>query len=472
MKSSHPKTPAFVLALALLSACGGGGGGGSQVSLTTVTGTVVANAALADYRVTVNAQVADLPGTPIPNDFGAYQAFGTAGSDGRYSATSHLGDHRPLLIAATSGLLPSDARYPLLHSVSFGATTNVTPLTSLLTARLLNRIPEFSLDGHAVTELQNRSVADFSAARDQIVAYLLTRPNKLDGTLTSPVDVSAVTDFVSMAVTPVAGDPHFDALKRFHDSLMDRETIRGVQEHMLYGKDGPADLLTMLTLDFDANCTGTGASGAQRVVLDRHGLTVGSVDLPFQTGDEVVIDTASRNWIFVIKGSQASLEIGILQGALFTFGVSLPSGGFGCNPKNSVSLSGKYPSRFGLTSLLSQSTKLFAGIQCPAPITFPGFLDVTSNMLFFHPNGAVGVNGFGGPAVVHPASLNIVAHASLTVTAGQVDPVRLTSFRASRNFNDGSDDLEVTLTAAGDIAGLRLSRSTSQFSYTQTCGTL
>src|SRR4029450_4448863 len=104
----HPKTPAFALALALLGACGGGGGD-SQVPLTTVAGPVAANVPLAGYLVTVCAPI-----SPPPTS-ACLGAMGTAGPDGRYSATSNLGDRRPFFIGADSqGLGTNGRHYPRL----------------------------------------------------------------------------------------------------------------------------------------------------------------------------------------------------------------------------------------------------------------------------------------------------------------------------------------------------------------------
>ena len=153
--------PAF--ALTLLGACGGGGGG-SQVSLTTVSGTVVADAALAGYTVEVY--------TPTnPPSEGVSAASGKTGPDGGFIATSHLEPIRPLLIDVRApGFTPDEWRYRVLHSVSHsGVNVNVTPLTELLVARLLNRRVS-PLDFAAANELQNRTEADVSAARQQVVA--------------------------------------------------------------------------------------------------------------------------------------------------------------------------------------------------------------------------------------------------------------------------------------------------------------
>jgi len=452
------------IALLALGACGGGGG--SQVPLTTVTGTAAANIALAGYFVTVCAPY----GAPLP---GCLSADGTAGPDGRFSATRFLDDRRPFVISATPPLGGGVRQYPLLMSVSYVGAANVTPLTTLLVARLLNRVPEFSIDQHALAELENRPGPDISAARDQVVAYLMTRPSKIDPTTPVPVDVSAVTDFVLGPLAAVNGDPHFEALKRLHDSMLDSETIQGTSEHMLFGNAATPDLLATLALDFDANCgvgSGTAPSGAMHVVLDRHGATVGSLDLPFQTGDVLTIDTSARTWTFAIKGSGASVRVDVFEGALSAFTVFTPSGSATCVSKGTVSLAGKFPSRFGLFNALRQAVGVFPDFQCTAPITIPGFQ--ASNTLVLEPNGAARING-PNDLEFHLPSYNIEMNASIVVTAGQVSSIRATRFRAFRFFVGGNDDLRVAFTDTGVVTGLLLSRQRDPQPFQlQTCGTI
>jgi len=460
-------TPGF--ALTLLAACGGGGGG-SQVSLTTVSGTVVADAALAGYSVIV------LTPTEPPSD-GALLAIGKTGSDGRFTATSHLGPIRPFLIVAGGGSFALDEwKYRTLHSVSHrGGDVKVTPLTELLVARLLNHgLSQFDIA--AVNELQNRPEADVSTARQQVVTYLLNRPGKADGFTTSPVDVSAVTDFASMPLNAVAGDVHFDALKRLHDSLMDSESIRGVEQHMLFGNDPPADLLAMLTLDFVANCTPHGInapSGPTRIILDRHAITIGSVELAFQTGDKLRIQgnplDDNYGWSFNSTTGQANAGFNIVAGRLTSFGVLSST----CVPQSEVSLSGKHPSVLALIRLLSQSIDLSREFQCAGPITYPGFLAAPDpNVLFFGENGAVRINGLSSPSLHLPSmAVFTVDAAPLVVTAGQVAPIRLTSLRASFDIAASPidfDAFEVQLTDTGQITGLSLTNAHSQ--QAQHCG--
>jgi len=464
------RTAALALALTLFGACGGGSGG-SQVPLTTVSGTVAADAALAGYGVSVFA-----PDEP-PNQGGALTANGTTGPDGRYSATSFMGNLRPFVVEASGS---QERQYQILHSISHGGSVNVTPLTSLLVARLLNRRLGLGSGVQATLDLKNRTEADVSAARQQVLAYLLNRPSKDDGNATSPVDVSAVTDFASMPLTTVPGDPHFDALKRFHDSLMDSESIQGVREHMLFGNEGPADLLAMLTLDFMADCTvqgtnnGTLPSGITRIILDRRAITLGSVDLAFQTGDSLHIESGPAlddRWVFGLSANQASVELNIVDGRLTRVLYGLPNfTSSACIPQSEVSLSGKHPGIFGLIGLLRQSVTLPREFQCAGPITFPGFLLAPNpNVLALDPNGAVRVNGPGGPSLHLPSMARFFINAPLVVSSGLVSPIRLTSFSADFSFAVGDfDQFLVHLTDAGQITGLSLTNAHSH--HAQSCG--
>src|SRR5262249_9412778 len=146
------------------------------------------------------------------------------------SYTAALGSdvQPPFLLHAISPDIPPFPQYSRLYSITnHGGTANVTPLTDLLVTRLLNRMPVGRTDLRAVAELQNRSDAEIAAAQQQVVAYLLQRPSRDNGNVVSPVDVSAVTDFVSMPLVAAPGDPYFEALRRLHASLMDSESIVG-----------------------------------------------------------------------------------------------------------------------------------------------------------------------------------------------------------------------------------------------------
>jgi hypothetical protein len=459
----------------VLTSCGGGGGGGSQAPQTTVSGTAAANVPIAGYAVDVLASDG--------SSNTALSARGATGPDGRYTATSNLGTLRPFLVSAVAvqggPVVQGEPQYPRLVSVSHRGTANVTPLTSLLVARLLNRDPKGDIVT-AVVELQNRSEADVSAARQQVLAYLLNRPSKDDGHVTSPVDVSAVSDFASMPLSAVPGDPHFEALRRFHDSLMDSETIQGVQEHMLFGNDPPADLLAILALDFFANCTvggdGTMPSGTTRIVLDRRAITLGSFVLAFKAGGSLRVEAGASGrddrWIFGFADGQGGVELNIGDGRLKTVQFTRASNSSRCSPLSEVSLPGKRPSLIALIGLLRQPIDLPRELQCAGPITFPGFIAAPNpNVLVLDPNGALRVNGPGGPSLHLPSMTRFFIDATLVVAGDLLSSVRLTYFSADRPVRGRFDGFFIGLTDAGQISGLKLDRENAQSHQTQSCGT-
>src|SRR5262249_33593900 len=315
-----------------------------------------------------------------------------------------------------------------------------------------------------------------------------------DGNATSPVDVSAVTDFALMPLTPVPGDPHFDALKLFHDSLMDSETLEGVMEHMLFGNDAPMDPLGVFALDFMADCTtvangGLTPPGAAHVVLDLHAIAFGSTEFAFQTGDKLHIDAGGSSfdrWLFTLGGTQ-SLQFNIdytIVGEPRLSGVHVFDTSnriSDCAPQGAVSLSGKHPTRFPAIGLLRQSIAAPMQFQCAGPITFPGFLAGT-NAVAIEGNGALRVNGTGGPSLHLPSQGPFSLNASIVVVANQVSSLRLTSFGANRSFRVGVgptgadllrfDGVTIALDNTGLITGFRLDRGTVGSSQTQSCGTI
>jgi hypothetical protein len=468
-----PRTAALTFCLLLLCACGGGGGDGSSAPPTprTVSGTVAANTALAGYDVDVLAPSAP-SGTTVDG------VGGTTGADGRYSVTTDTTNAfavPPVLVRAGGSVVDAEPQYQRLYSIATrGGTVNVTPLTSLLVARLLNRKPEFGADVRAVFELQNRSDADLSAAQQQVVAYLLSRPSKDNGNFTRPVDVSAVTDFISMPLTAAPGNPHFEALRRLHASLMDSETIEGVEEHMLFGNDPAADLRAILSLDFLANCTVVGADNrtlprdSTRIIVDSSGITFGDVHLPFEAGTRLNLtagQTLDNRWRFNFPTPQASVDFSIAEDRLRSALLSLPFMGSRCTPSSAVSVSGKHPSLMALIGRLRQSISGPA-FQCTAAV-IPGFRPDT-NFLSLDANGALRINGLGGPSL-HLPSLNIEINAPL-VPGGQLAPLRFTTFAASRVLRGGFDVFTVRLTDGGQIIGLSLDRKNEQSNQAQNCG--
>jgi hypothetical protein len=293
-------------------------------------------------------------------------------------------------------------------------------------ARLLNRAPVGFNDRLVLAELQNRSDADIAAAQQQVVAYFLKRPSRDNGNVVSPVDVSAVTDFVSMPLVAAPGDPYFEALRRVHVSLMDSETITGVAEHMLFGNDAPADLRSIFALDFLADCTSAGSlpQGRSRIVVDRRGTMFGAFNAPHGSRVSIVVNPGSgiHSWVVQSVGS-TNVEVSLTEGRVSSirlFAEQTPTTDLiRCVPVGEVSVAGKYPSATGLIRLLAQSIRNPV-IQCAAPIKEPGFVE-GANAVAIEQNGALRINGPGGPSL-HLPSFGFRIDAPLSMTADGVAP--------------------------------------------------
>jgi hypothetical protein len=225
-----------------------------------------------------------------------------------------------------------------------------------------------------------------------------------------------------------------------------------------------------------ANCTvqgpnnGTGPSGPTRIVLDRRAITLGSVELAFQTGDQLRIEgnalSGTYSWVFNSTSGQANASLTIVTGRLTSVAALFSK----CIPQSEVSLSGKHPSVFGLIGLLSQSLGLSREFQCAGPVTYPGFLAAPdSNFLFFDQKGAVRINGLSSPSLHLPSMAEFSIQAPLVVVAGQVSPIRLASFTASYAVTLADfGAFEVRLTDTGQITGLSLTNAHSH--QAQHCG--
>jgi len=374
----------------------------------------------------------------------------------------------------------AEPQYPRLYSLpsNTGSNSNVTPLTSLLVARLLNRKPETGLDLRAVNEIGNRSGTEVSTAHQEVVAYLLnSRPRKDNGNFTSPVDVSAVTDFVGMPLNPaVPGDPYSEALKRLHDSMMDSETIEGVEEHMLFRNDPPVDLGAMLSLDFAANCTAANPTlpqGSTQIILDNQGVQFGGVQqFAFQAGDAITItagQTRDNQWRFDRFGADSrSVAFDILRGRVTSVTLQVNLEFASCNPSGEVLISGKHPSLIALTRRFAGAT--VPAFQCADPITYPGF-QTGPNLVTFDTNGAVRINSLHGGPSLHLPSMNIAMEAKFTLDSGQLTP-RPAQLFADRIVRGGFDQFRVSLDASGQITGLSLGRTNEQSSLGQSCGVI
>jgi len=482
---------ALAFAVSVLSGCSGGGGGGGANSAplppqppatpTTVSGTAAANTPLSGIEVEALA-----PSNPAaPGGFQSDVFSTTSTNSGAYTVTSNDRVRPPFLIR-TGGNHPPvelDGQYPRLYSAAIrGGTTNVTPLTDLAIARILNRKLLFTADLRAVYELQTLSEAQLTTARQQVVDYLMTRPSRNNGNVPAPVHVAAVTDFFSTPMTAAPGDPYFDALKRLHDSLMDSESIQGVEEHMFFGNDAPANLDAMLSLDFPAFCSVQGVDngampkGNLPITLNRGGIAFGSfVNLPFTSGDLLsvsVTHAGTQLWTFTFPATGSSVQFQLFEGRLFLVQVFILGTSSVCHATSELLLSGKAPSITALVRLFAQSiNNPGSGTPAPFQCTTPArYFQNGTNLLFIENNGALRINTPNGPAL-HLLSFDIKVNATLVVTAGQA-LIQPTKFEASRTFKGGLDDLNVAFSNSGQITGLSLSRPQNGQQEQQNCGVI
>jgi len=436
----------------ILCACGGGGGGGDSSSgassppaptepspsqqpqqqpsqqpqaqqppsqpspsgPVTLSGVVAAVSALQGDGLEV------LAGPAAP---GIVKTVSISNADGSYTAPLGSDVQPPFLLDAIASENGRFLQYFRLYSITnHGGTANVTPLTDLLVARLLNRVP-FVTDLRAVAELQNRSDADIAAAQQQVVAYLLQRPSRDNGNVVSPVDVSAVTDFVSMPLVATPGDPYFEALRRLNASLMNSETIFGIEAHMLFGNDPPADLRSIFALDFLADCTSVGSlpQGRQRIIVDRRGTTFGDFNVPHGGHLTIVADPSGiENW--QVANVQVSTPQGRVSSIRFT-DQETKTDMISCVAVGEVSVAGKYPSLMALIRLLAQSIRNPV-IQCNAPIKLPGFVE-GANTVAVEQNGALRINGAAevpGSPSAHLPSFPARIDVALSMAADGIAP--------------------------------------------------
>jgi hypothetical protein len=458
----------------ILCACGGGGGGGDSSSgassppaptepspsqpppsqqppsqqppsqpspsgPVTLSGVVAAESAFAGYGIEV------LAGPAAP---GSVKHVPSIEADGRYTVALESDVQPPFLLHVIRPDFPRFPQYPRLYSITkHGGTANVTPLTDLLVARLLNRVPADSTDLRAVTELQNRSDVEIAAAQRQVVAYLLNRPSRDNGNVVSPVDVSAVTDFVSMPLVAAPGDPHFEALRRLHASLMDTESIVGVEQHMLFGNDPPADLRSIFALDFLADCVGSRPEGRLRIIVDRRGTKFGDSNVSHGQSLSILVDPSAGILTWVVQRGSNQVQVSTAEGrvsSIVFFDEETREDLIRCVPVGEVSVAGKYPSPMALIRLLAQSIRNPV-IQCAAPITVPGFV-VGANTVAIEQNGALRINGPGGPAF-HLPSFSFRIGAGLSMAADGVAPT-------SMGYNFG--EAQVAVSDDGRITALLL----------------
>jgi hypothetical protein len=241
-----------------------------------------------------------------------------------------------------------------------------------------------------------------------------------------------------MPLVAAPGDPHFEALRRLHASLMDSEDMMGVEQHMLFGNDPPADLRSLFALDFLADCTSAVAAlpqGRLRIVVDRFGTMFGNFNVPHAFSSlhpnsgaflSVVVDKVAgiRSWLLQnedLRYVQVSTAEGRVSSITWT-DEDTRLDFFRCVPVGEVSVAGKYPSAMALIRLLAQSVRNPV-IQCAAPIRVPGFVE-GANTVAIEQNGALRINGPGGPSL-HLPSTNFTIGGTVSMAADGVVPTAL-----------------------------------------------
>ena len=416
-----------------------------------VSGTVAANEPLANMNIFVTQQ-------------GVGSASGTTDSAGRYSATvlTTTPASQQLFLVSASGVITSTPpAYPRLHSIAPGAgTSNVTPLTSLLVAQLLG-VSQGGLTGDSplLQELAPLSSAAIATARQQVVSYLLQRPSKDNGNVTAPVDVSTVADFI--ATTPTPGSTYDQALERLHDSLMDTETIVGVEEHMVGRNDLAANLMTLLNFDLDAPCVGSGSAPTGTLLhisaRTTGTISVGSYARTLGTGHTMSVtrfsDSADERWTFSFTAPADQFELTIRNRRLVSVKLTLAAGAGSttCTPATPLALGSRVPRLLSKIRLVAQSI-VNSSFTCPASaLPIPG----GANTLTIQPNGALRV---ATSYSLHLPSADQYALGADLENSGGALLARLRTASFSRTFNGGFDTFGLNLSTSGAIDRATFSR--------------
>jgi hypothetical protein len=142
----------------------------------------------------------------------------TTDAKGAYEAEVTL-LQAPYVLAATGGTVHGVANSRALHSVATDSgIANITPLTELLVASLVNADPaSFFAALHTTDDLDTIVITeDNIATAQQAVVNLLKR-------LATPVDVSTVGNFITVVFKAKAGDPLDDQLSALRQALSDAQ---------------------------------------------------------------------------------------------------------------------------------------------------------------------------------------------------------------------------------------------------------
>jgi len=416
-------------------------------------------------------------GAPLANaTVGVLPSFNSAKTDanGHYSIDPVVPP--PYLIEVTS----NNPTYPTLFSISpDGRMANVTPLTTLLVARLVGK----PVDGAVIKNIPKPSNQEISAARDAVVAYLLTRPSKADGHLTDPIDVSAVTDFLSTPFDPAPGDPYDDALSRLNQSLMEGETIDGIVEHMLHANDPPGDLMSLFPLEFAATCASFSPSdaaipdGPAQVSLKANGeITVGPFSYVLTPGDGISLTFGTaintNHWRLDLRGNSVVVpgfgtfndtieitddNVGSVFLTLNKVFADNSRQSSSCTPSLPIPFASIRPSALGLIRLFGVTFGQLANqnFLCPDPATFPG-VRAGASFFILDPNGALRISSYLDGYALNLPSMGIEVGGEVVAGSNGLAAV-LRGFSGSRRSANEIDDIGVSISDT-DITSVSIDR--------------
>lgn len=183
---------ATLAAALLLGGCGGSDGGTSASSGTRITGTAASGAALTSGTVELNCN-------------NGYQKSGIAiSASGTWSAVVPPAV-LPCAVKASDG---TNTYYSFTSGTSSPVTANVTPLTTLLVARLLGEVPDDTVfAGLDATDLDKFNATDIATAVAELVAAL--------SGYALPADFDPVTSPLTAAAGSQSGNDHDRLLDQF-----------------------------------------------------------------------------------------------------------------------------------------------------------------------------------------------------------------------------------------------------------------
>jgi hypothetical protein len=225
----------------------------------------------------------------------------------------------------------------------------------------------------------------------------------------------------------------------------------------------------MFAFDFLANCTsvGAGPQGKARIIVDRRGTMFGDFNVPH--GGNLSIDvgpTGITMWqVFRDTrtpdqgGTATNVEVSAADGRVtgIRFEDLESTMEIRCVPLGDVSVAGKHPSAMALIRLLAQSIR-DPVFQCLPPVTFPGFVE-GANTLAIEQNGALRINGPGGPSFHLPSTV-FIFQVGLSMAADGIAPTgaRGSDFSQLQQAPDGSQfasrSARLSLSVDGRIDGV------------------